>query len=87
MYVMRRTKNERDGDGRDSGMPRARASVAAREKFSTDVTEITVDAKHKLSDLSSIGSGASPEVDSGTDINKQASGEIRRKTESNIEDD
>ena len=40
------------------GSPRSMAMVAAREKFWTEVAEITVEAKHRENALSSKDSGA-----------------------------
>jgi hypothetical protein len=38
------------------------ASMAAREKFSRDIIDITVDARHKFDDFRSIGVGAASEA-------------------------
>lgn len=84
--MRRRGRAPRGGEGSDNGIPRTRARVAAREKLSTEVTEITVEARHILRDLRSVDSGASVSVDSGGDSNKQARGRTQRKLKSRIED-
>lgn len=40
------------------GTPIVRASIAAREKFSRDMIDITVDARHRFDDFRSIEVGA-----------------------------
>jgi len=49
---------DREGAESVSGRPIETASVAAREKFRTDVTEMTVEARHRLKDLSTMYFGA-----------------------------
>ena len=85
-YVMRRRGRERGGEGRDSGIPRASARDAAREKLSTEVTEMTVEARHMLRDLRSAGSGASSALDLSGSANTHATGATQRKPKSRVED-
>jgi hypothetical protein len=42
-----------DRDDVARGIPIVRASIAAREKFSRDIIDITVDARHKFEDFRS----------------------------------
>ena len=43
-----------EGEHKASGKPSATAIVAAREKLSTEVTEITVDARQRVKAFNSI---------------------------------
>lgn len=47
-----------DGVERESGAPSRTASVAAREKFRRDVTDMTAEARQRLSDFTSPDTGA-----------------------------
>jgi len=47
-----------DRDDVARGTPIVRASIAAREKFSRDMIDITVDARHRFDDFRSIEVGA-----------------------------
>jgi hypothetical protein len=53
-----RETGDRVGEARVKGRPIRIASVAAREKFNTDVIEITVEARQRLNDFSIIECGA-----------------------------
>lgn len=46
------------GDAKDKGRPIRTANVAASEKLSTEVMEMTVDARQRLNDLRTMKSGA-----------------------------
>ena len=45
---------EDDGDESESGRPSKTASKAASEKFSTEIIDVTVEAKQRLSDFNMI---------------------------------
>jgi len=51
-----------DRDDVARGTPMVRASMAAREKFSRDMIDITVDARHKFDDFRSTEDGATSGV-------------------------
>jgi len=50
-YLLSRISRFRDGDEMERGIPRTIASDAAREKFTTVVIEMTVDARQRFKAL------------------------------------
>lgn len=51
-YFASRIDDLDDGDDSDKGRPSKIARTAAREKFSTEIIDMTVDARQRLRDLS-----------------------------------
>ena len=57
-YLARRPNGEGEEDAVDRGMPMKTARVAAREKLSREVMEMTADVKQRLKALRTMGNGA-----------------------------
>jgi len=66
-------RRERDGEAKDRGTPRVIASRAAREKLRTDVTEMSVLARHILMAFKRAERGAAlADADDGWRANRQS---------------
>lgn len=79
-YLILRVAILEDGEANDRGSPRRVAKVAAREKLRTDVMDITVEAKHRLSALINDERGATVDDLGGEEYTTTAAGRLDMRT-------